>query len=740
MKISREPRPKVIAVVCGLLITCLHIVWWFSNSPTLGDLRDRLNWFIYDTRFVNTLEANQQASDFVALVDLDEASLAEQGRWPWPRVVFAELIQKIADAGAVVIALDIMFTDADTNPVDLIMQTGEQLGQSIQADTRAELERLRPALDGDTAIANVLRNNDVVVGFSFNEESTDKTSRPTPSRILNDLDLLNYPIPKAPGILANVAVINDAARFQGFFSIQEDPDGVLRRYHLFYQFENVIYPSLALEALRVYNLLDGLEVDAEGGNLQRIRVGGLEIPSDNEARTLIPFMGQAGAVQSYSATDVLNDRLEPGSLEGKIIFVGLTAKSQSDFISTPVQPNFPGLEVHATIASAIMTGQWKYREGVFENAGLALILLVGIFMSLTLPFIKPVYSVAGSFAISALVIVSNIWLWSAFDIDFDMAIALILTLVLTIFNVAYGFIHESMAKQQITGMFGQYVPPALVKQLSDQPDSALSFDGDRREMTVLFADIRNFTSISEGMEPGELKDMLNRYFTPMTQIIFEQQGTIDKYIGDMVMAFWGAPLEDKNHAVHALTAAMQMQAKTRDLKPELKSRGYPEIKIGIGLNSGDMNVGNMGSEYRRSYTVLGDNVNLGSRVEGLTKFYGAEILVGENTFNLTRDHFVFRMVDRVQVKGKEEAVALYEPLGLKGDVSDQVLTELAELAEYESALADYMNRDWKRASSKFTSLFFANQQSLLYKLYRDRVTDHEVPEEGWDGVFRHTSK
>lgn len=273
MKISHETRPKLIALACGLLITALHVFWWFSNNPVLGDLRDRLNWFIYDIRFVNSLDTGQQPNDFVAMVDLDEASLAEQGRWPWPRILFAELLEKIVDAGAVVVALDIMFTDEDTNPVDLILQTGEQLGQDFSDSTGQELERLRPALDGDRAIADVLRNNEIVVGFSFNEESLDKTSRPTPSRILNDLNLLNYPIPEAQGILANVPVINDAARYQGFFSIQEDPDGTLRRYHLFYRFESVIYPSLALEALRVYNLMDGMEVDARGGNLQQIRVG-----------------------------------------------------------------------------------------------------------------------------------------------------------------------------------------------------------------------------------------------------------------------------------------------------------------------------------------------------------------------------------------------------------------------------------------------------------------------------------
>ena len=739
MQISRENRPKFIAVAISLLITLAFWFWSEAHPESFfGQMRDRLDGLVYDSRLSGTLSENARANDLIAIVDMDERSLAEQGRWPWPRIKFAELLQGIADAGAVVIALDIMFPDEDTNPVDLILETGESAGQNISEATLFDLETLRESLDGDRAIAEVLRNNEIVVGFAFNNEVEAGGSLPAASTILNNMDYKAYPIPARSGILANTQIINDAAKYQGFFSISEDPDGVLRRYQLFNTYNDVLYPSLALEAMRVFSLLDGMRIvgDPETG-IENIELGPFTIPADNRTTTLIPFLGRSGIVQSYSATDVLEGRLEQANLEGKVVFVGSTAQALFDFISTPIQGNYPGLEVHATMASAILEENWKIRDGLISQLGWIVLLLVGILMSAALPFLRPLFAVGVALGAIVLLVVVNVLSWSKLDIDFDVALTVILAILLTIFNVAFGFIQENSAKQAITGMFGQYVPPALVKQMSDHPDSALSFDGDRRQMTVLFADIRNFTNMSEGMEPGALKDMLNRYFTPMTQIIFEQQGTIDKYIGDMVMAFWGAPIEDADHGVHGLTAALEMQSKTRELKAELKSLGYPEIRIGVGLNSGEMNVGNMGSEYRRSYTVLGDNVNLGARVESLTKFYGADTLVAENTYEMCRDKFVFRLADKVQVKGKEEAVSLYEPLGLKGEVSDEAL---AELAEYESALTDYLSGDWKRASAKFTSLFFQNQKSVLYKLYKDRVTDNEPPVDNWDGVFRHTSK
>jgi len=302
--------------------------------------------------------------------------------------------------------------------------------------------------------------------------------------------------------------------------------------------------------------------------------------------------------------------------------------------------------------------------------------------------------------------------------------------------VADGFLKENASKKMLKGMFDQYVPPAHIDQMLSDPD-AYSFNGESKELTVLFSDIRSFTNISETLTAQELKHLLNSYFTPITKEIFDRNGTIDKYVGDMVMAFWGAPIDDPNHRNNAVKAALNMQTITEDLKAEFAEQGLPEVNIGVGVNTGLMNVGDMGSSYRRSYTVLGDAVNLGSRLESITKFYGAKILIGEETY----DHitgFVCRFMDRIQVKGKEEAIRVYEPLGIEGEVDQSVLDEMAQ---YDAAYQLYLARNWPEAKQAFETL---NTQSpkTLYQVYSERIDDlkQQTLPDDWDGTFRHTSK
>jgi len=286
-------------------------------------------------------------------------------------------------------------------------------------------------------------------------------------------------------------------------------------------------------------------------------------------------------------------------------------------------------------------------------------------------------------------------------------------------------------------MFGQYVPPAHIDKMVNAEDHD-AFASDTREMTVLFSDIRSFTSISEGLNAEELKLMLNEYFTPITQIIFENEGTIDKYVGDMVMAFWGAPLEDPDHRLHALEASLAMLEKTEELKAEFKAKGLPEINIGVGLNSGQMNVGDMGSHYRRAYTVLGDAVNLSSRLESLTKFYGVRCLVGEGTIEGIND-YTFREIDRILVKGKEEPVNVFEPIGKTCEVSPE---KLKDLESYHSALDLYRSKQWEDAERVFKHLKKQSPDALIYQIYLDRIAENrnkDLPA-NWDGTFRHTSK
>jgi len=331
----------------------------------------------------------------------------------------------------------------------------------------------------------------------------------------------------------------------------------------------------------------------------------------------------------------------------------------------------------------------------------------------------------------------NYYLWIYNRFDLSQASIFVLIGGLTILNIAVGFFQESSRRRELKDMFGQYVPPAHIDKMVSEHDHD-AFASDTRDMTVLFSDIRSFTSISEGLSAEELKQMLNEYFTPITQIIFENEGTIDKYVGDMVMAFWGAPLEDPEHRKHAIEASIAMLEKTEALKAEFRAKGFPEVNIGVGINSGQMNVGDMGSVYRRAYTVLGDAVNLSSRLESLTKFYGVKCLVGEETIRGLEEEYSFREIDRIQVKGKEEPVNVYEPIGKTNDLDEAALQALNQ---HNRAVDDYRARRFDEALKGFQSLNELNPQHI-YQIYIERIeeiNEAELPED-WDATFRHLSK
>lgn len=740
----KDMKRKVWAVGVGLAITFFHLYWMNTSNPLLIEIRQRMDWIIYDMRLFYNLEGNPEQSSDIVLIDMDERSLTEQGRWPWSRLKMADMVNKLGDAGVVVTAIDVSFPDPEQNPASLVIKHLED--KNISSRDMEILRNAEAELDADAALTRAVAGQEdvyeVVPGYIFINDGDSKGAIPQPLVTSSTTPAKAWGMQSARGYISNIESVTEAAAGSGFYSVLEDDDGTLRRYNMLFEYEGEVYSSLALEALRLYMFADEIEMlgteTGEFAALEGIRVADMEIPLDQYGRMLIPFTGRSGQFPTVSATDVIEGRVDPAELEGKIAFIGSTAKALFDFRSTPVQSQFPGLEVHPTIAQGILDQNIKHQPWWGYAINLVLILITGILFSLILPFLSaPVV-----LGISIIYLISyaffNNWLWASAGLSLDSVVVISLVLMQSLGIFVYGFISERFARLQVTDMFGQYVPPELVSQMSDSPQHALSFDGDRRDMTVLFADIRNFTSISEGMEPAELKDMLNRYFTPMTKIIFDNKGTIDKYIGDLVMAFWGAPLNDPDHAINALTAAIEMQEETERLQSKFSAMGYPDIQIGIGLNSGDMNVGNMGSEYRRSYTVLGDNVNLGSRVEGLTKFYGAKLLVGENTYHRCQDKYEFCTVDKVLVKGKEEPVTLYEPLGKTGEVDPETLFEMES---YEEALEAYYQGYWEDAHRQFFILSKLNPDRGLYRVYADRTSgEHEPPAEGWDGVFRHTSK
>jgi adenylate cyclase len=727
---------RVFAAAVAVLI-----VWLSVNSGSAPSVLTRIEYLLYDLRFnvMLPLTRREQSDHKIAIIDIDEASIVSEGRFPWSRQKVATLVDKLGEAGAVVIAFDIVFSEAELNPVQQIVQMApESLLAEVNLST--SWQELYSNVDADTLMGNALAQQDVVLGFFFQDDGAYQNGQLPPSVFdIPEEWRESLVITDRPGYTANIDVLQDGAAGGGFVTMFPDFDGTVRRAPLVIRHGDKLYPSLALGAALRYLFLDSVEpkVAHVGDVLTVTEVAVSEFPAPTDALGFVsvPYQGKSFTYPYVSAADVLHDRLEPEVLEGAVVFIGTSAIGLSDLRSTPMGPQYPGVEVHANILDALLSGGFPQKPDWAAGAIFLQLALIAIIMIIILPMLGPAAMLIGGVSITVMVLLFNGYVWTM-GIDLPMAGALILTVFLTVVFVADGFLKENASKKMLKGMFDQYVPPAHIDQMLSDPD-AYSFNGESKELTVLFSDIRSFTNISETLTAQELKHLLNSYFTPITKEIFDRNGTIDKYVGDMVMAFWGAPIDDPNHRNNAVKAALNMQTITEDLKAEFAEQGLPEVNIGVGVNTGLMNVGDMGSSYRRSYTVLGDAVNLGSRLESITKFYGAKILIGEETY----DHitgFVCRFMDRIQVKGKEEAIRVYEPLGIEGEVDQSVLDEMAQ---YDAAYQLYLARNWPEAKQAFEAL---NTQSpkTLYQVYSERIDDlkQQTLPDDWDGTFRHTSK
>ncbi|MFA6178278.1 MAG: adenylate/guanylate cyclase domain-containing protein [Candidatus Methylopumilus sp.] len=371
------------------------------------------------------------------------------------------------------------------------------------------------------------------------------------------------------------------------------------------------------------------------------------------------------------------------------------------------------------------------------GAEFVMLLLVGLLLAILLPVLNPLLATALTTGVFIFAVIFNLLVWQFANLVLPLASLLLMVSLMYVLNMSYGFFVESRGKRQLAGLFGQYVPPELVDEMAKDPE-AFSLEGESRELTVLFSDVRGFTTISEGLDPKQLTQLMNEFLTPMTHVIHHNRGTIDKYMGDAIMAFWGAPLVDNNHAKHALQAAMGMMKSLDELQKQFVAKGWPAIKIGVGLNTGMMTVGNMGSEFRMAYTVMGDAVNLGSRLESLTKNYGVYIIVSEFT-KAKVPEYLYRELDIVRVKGKDEPVAIFEPIC---EVGQEDKATKDELKLYRETLKLYRAQSWDLAEMQFINLQKINPQRYLYQIYAKRIEffRQNPPGEDWDGVFTFETK
>ena len=737
--------PKfALRILLGLAATALLM----ANAVHIVDigLIERLELISYDSRVKLTMPGGQDPR--IVIVDLDEKSLAEVGRWPWGRDQMARLTNVLFERHQIaVLGFDVLFAEPDVSSGLDKLRALERGKLRDVPGFKTEIDKLAPSLDHDALFAAAIAKYPVVlsINFSQSKQGEEKSVGALPPAALPGLALVgrNIGILKGLEYTANLPQLQANAASGGHISSISDIDGVYRRTPMLYKYGEDYYESLSLAIVR---LLQGspplipilpTEPDPAGYDaIESLRVGAVKLPVGENVSAMIPFRGPQRSFRYVSATDVMHERLDPESLKGAIVLVGTTAVGLFDLRATPVGTVYPGVEVHANMIAGMLDGTFKQAPPYAVAIEIMMLFLLGLILSFVLPRLSPFYGSILVLVTLAAVISLNLYVWTQ-NMVWPMASPVLLVVFVFGINMTYGFFVERRAKKQITGLFGQYIPPELVDEMTEDPTS-VSMEGESRELTVLFSDVRGFTTISEGLDPKALSQLMNEYLTPMTRAIHKHRGTIDKYMGDAIMAFWGAPLHDKNHIDNALAAAMEMIYLLNKLGPEFRAKGWPELKIGVGLNTGPMNVGNMGSEFRRAYTVMGDAVNLGSRLESLTKNYGVDILVGEATMQ-GASNMLFRQIDRVRVKGKDEPVRTYEPIGRLNRVSQE---QKDDVEKFHTVLDLYIAREWEKALTVLAELDAKQPGAKLYELYRKRVEYFMAnpPEPAWDGVFTYETK
>jgi adenylate cyclase len=691
----------------------------------------------------------------VALVTIDEKSLDELGRWPWPRGRIAQLLDALVQNDAKVMGFDIVFSEPDENSELRGLAGVRQKLQELHVKNRALENYLSVAIrevDSDRTLADSLaRSRRVVLGYFFHFFAKESLSAKKKSLQENLSPLSSYNLVKytseeatranlfeADYAEVNIPVISEAAAGAGYFNIFPDRDGTVRWIPLVIKYQDKYYCTLSLAVLQKYLDNPPLALRIAEFGVEQVRLGDITIPVSEEGRMLINYRGPQKTFPHYSATDVIHGRVPANAFRGKIVLVGATAIGIYDIRVTPLDFVFPGLEVHANVIDSILQKQFLYRPNWVTLYDILAILIIGVFLGLVLPRVKALWgALAGVLLFFAFTLISR-YLFQAQGYWVNMTYP-VLNLVLTYLGITgYRYMTEEREKKKIRGAFQYYLTASVVEQMLKNPEK-LRLGGEKKDLTVLFSDIRGFTSISERMTPETLVKFLNEYLTKMTDLVFKYDGLLDKYMGDAIMAIWGAPLDQQDHTQRACYTALDMVDELKVLQEKWVAEAMPKLNIGIGVNTGPMVVGNMGSERRFDYTVMGDSVNLGSRLEGLNKVYGTNIIVSEMTHERVRGEILGRELDSVRVKGKAQPVKIFELLARRPQVSSE---QKARVEEFHAALADYKKRQWNRAVQAFQSIVKRHPDDGPAKLYVERcqTLEKNPPPENWDGVYTLTAK
>ena len=716
---------------------------------------DRLDDLLYDVRLQATMP--NTLDERIVIVDLDEKSLAEVGRWPWGRDKLARLVDVLFDEQHIaVLGFDVVFAEPDKSSG--LAQLNAMANREFKdlPEFAARVKALEPTLNFDRLFAQSLQNRPVVLGYYLNSGTDGFISGTLPAPVMSAASLQGQSLQTTTWSAygANLPLLVQAAPLAGFFNPIVDHDGVVRALPLLAEFKGNYYESTALAMFRVLAGMPQVQpgFPALASNVHAPRMMNqvllkqgdvvLPIPVDNRAAALIPYRGpggvRGGSYRYVSAADVLAGRIPADDLKDKVVLLGTTAPGLMDMRVTPVGNVYPGVEAHANMLSGLIDSSLPVRPDYAAGYEVAVLLLAGLSLAFILPMLTALRAVVFSALVLAAVVGLNGWLYLSYAMVLPLASPLVMAVTAFALNMSYGYFVESRSKRDLAQLFGTYVPPELVAEMLKEPDK-YSMQATNSELTVMFCDMRGFTQMSEGMEPTQLQALLTGVFSRLTHIIRSNRGTIDKYMGDCVMAFWGAPVKTHNHESLVIKSALEMTQALDEINRDHRAKGLPQIGIGIGINTGLMCVGDMGSNIRRSYTVIGDAVNLGSRLEGLSKLYGVEIVVSEHTRALAPE-YLWQELDYVRVKGRADAVHIFTPI-TASDAQERTLKQV-ELSRWNAFLHFYRDQQWHQAYDQLQLLLQAHAQTFLYRLYLERLNAirSKPNDPSWDGVTHLDSK
>jgi adenylate cyclase len=683
----------------------------------------------------------------VIIVDIDEESLRTYGQWPWSRDLVADLVLRLGELGASAIAFDIIFAEPDR------MSPGEIANHLINLDEPAR-QRLRALPSNDQLLADAMSTTKVVLGRSgYGGLVGDDIGSSTSSIVSLGGDPRQFLI-HLPSLIANLPVLQDAAVGSGLVTVQPEVDGVVRRVPALMSVAGHTMPALSIELLRVAMGEQSIVVRSDAAGVRAIMVGSLTIPTDRNGQLWVNY-SHYDPGRYISAAEVLEGQLPEGAFADTLVLIGTSSIGLHDIKATPLNPNTPGVEIHAQLLENILGSGLLHRPNYALGSEVAMAVAICLAMVALVPMLGARLVFAMGFFIAVILFSGSWYLYDRRLMLIDPVFPLLASFSVYLLLVFVNYFREEKLRTAIRAAFGQYISRDLVEQLSSNPDR-LVLGGETREITLLFCDVRKFTTISELYkdDPQGLTSLMNRFLTPLSSAIMDKHGTIDKYMGDAIMAFWNAPVDLEDHAARACDAAIDMLAKLDHLNGVLEreaaeaGRGFIPLRVGIGLNTGTCLVGNLGSDLRFDYSALGDPVNLASRIEGLTKTYGVPILVGERTVELAPRH-AFLEVDLIKVVGKSIPERIHV---LVGGPELRQSHDFAQLqAHHNRGLACYRAKDWAGALEAFSQaercMAPVNQAtgidlSGVYQLYYKRIDDYSTaaPMPDWSGVEVATDK